>query len=70
MFNGKVVPYFTRWNESRGMSSSILKYVFETIDYRHLSPFSSGVVPFVMRDGHGSWLELPFLKYINDSKTE
>ena len=70
MFKGKVVPCFTRWSESGGMSSTILKEFFETIDHLNLLPRSPGVVPFAMLDGHGSRLELPFLKYINDSTTE
>ena len=52
------------------MSSTILKEIFETIDHLNLMPRSPGVVPFAMFDGHGSRLELPFLKYINDSTTE
>ena len=70
MFKGKVVPSFTRWSESGGMSSTILKEIFEAIDHLNLLPRSPGVVPFAMLDGHGSRLELPFLKYINDFTTE
>ena len=70
MFKGKVVPCFTRWSESGGMSSTILKEFFETIDHFKLLPRTPGVIPFAMLDGHGSRLELPFLKYINDSTTE
>ena len=40
------------------------------IDYLNLLPRSPGVVPFAMVDGHGSRLELPFLKYINDTTTK
>ena len=45
------------------MSSTILKDFFETIR-------TPRVLPFAMLDGHGSRLELPFLKYINDKATE
>ena len=70
MFNGKVVPCFTRWSESGGMSSTILKECFETIDHFKLLPRTPGVFPFAILDGHGSRLEVPFLKYINDKTTE
>ena len=33
-------------------------------------PRTPGVLPFTMLDGHGSRLELPFLKYINNKTTE
>ena len=42
----------------------------ETIDHLNFPSRLPGVVPFVMLDGHGSWLGLPFLKYINDSTPE
>ena len=70
MFNGKVVHYFTRWSEPGDMFSSIIKDFFETIDYHNLLPRPPGVVPFTMLDRHLNRLELTFLKYINDSKTE
>ena len=70
MFKGKVVPWFTRWSESGGVSSTILKEFFETINHFQLLPRTPGFLPFVMLDGHGSRLELPFLKYINNKTTE
>ena len=70
MFKGKVVPYFTRWSESGGMSSTILKDFFETIDHLNLLPRAPGVLPFTILDGHKSRLELPFLKYINNKTIE
>ena len=45
-------------------------FYFETIEYHNLLPRPPGVVPFAMLDGHKSRLELIFLKYINNSKTE
>ena len=48
------------------MSSTILQIFFETIDHFKLLSRIPGVLPFVMLDGHGRRLELPFLKYIND----
>ena len=41
------------------------KKKIETIDHLNLLPRLPGIVPFAMLDGHGSHLELPFLKYIN-----
>ena len=70
MFKGKVVLCFTRWSESGGMSSTILKEFFETIDHFKLVPRTPGIFLFAMLDGHGSRLELPFLKYSNDKITE
>ena len=52
------------------MSSTILKEMFETIDYFEFPLRTSGVLPFAMPDGHGSQLALPFLKYVNDKTTE
>ena len=70
MFKGKVVPCFTRWSELGGMSSTILKDFFETIDHLKLLHRTPGGLPFAMLDGHESRFELPFLKYINDKTTE
>ena len=70
MIKGKVIPCFTRLSELGGMSSTILKEFFETIDYFNLLPRVNGVVPFAMLGGHRSRFELPFLKYIDDSAIE
>ena len=50
MFEDKVVPYFTRWNECGGMISNISKEIFETIDHFNLLPRINGIVPFVVFD--------------------
>ena len=70
MFKGKVIPCFTHRSESGGVSSTILKELFETIDQLNLLPRSLGVISFSILDGHGSRLELPFLIYSNASTTE
>jgi len=31
---------------------------------------NNSIKPFLLLDGHGSWLELPFLQYINNPATE
>ena len=46
------------------------KKKIETIDHLNLLPRLPGIVPFAKLDGHESRLELPFLKYSNDSTTE
>jgi hypothetical protein len=38
----------------------------EQMDHLNLFPRTDGIKPFLLLDGHGSRLELPFLEYIND----
>ena len=67
-FRGKKVPAVIRWHESASITSEILVEVFQTMDHHDLFPRSHGVKPFVLIDGHGSRLEMPFLTYVNNPK--
>ena len=67
-FRGKKVPAFIRWHESASITSEILVEMLQTIDALDLFPRKEGVKPFLLLDGHGSRLQLPFLQYINKPK--
>ena len=63
MFKVTVVPCFTRWSECDGMTSNILKEIFEIIDHYNLLLRIHDVVPFAMLDVYGSRLKLLFIVY-------
>ena len=65
-YRGKKVPALVRWHESGSITSEILVDILKTIDSYELFPRNDGVKPFLLLDGHGSRLELPFLNYINN----
>ena len=65
-YRGKQVPCFIRWSKKGGITSEILKQILETIDHLGLVTRTEGRLPALIVDGHGSRLELPFVKYIND----
>ena len=64
-FRGKEVPALVRWNESGNITSDILVEALSTLDVMKVIPRNDNVKPFLLLDGHGSRLELPFLNYIN-----
>jgi len=64
-FKGKKVPAFIRWHESASITTQILVEALTTLDSYQLFHRTDAVKPFLMLDGHGSRLELPFLQYIN-----
>jgi len=68
IFRGKKIPAFVRWHESASITSDILVQALQTMDALDLFPRTDGVKPFLLLDGHGSRLQLPFLKYINEPK--
>ena len=47
------------------ITSQILANLLEKLDQLEVFPRIDGVRPFLLLDGHGSRLELPFLNYIN-----
>jgi len=65
-YKGKKVPALVRWHESGSITSQILVEILKTLDLYNLFPRNDGVKPFLLLDGHGSRLELPFLQYINN----
>ncbi len=48
------------------MLSELLVSFLKHMDTLDLFPREDGVTPFLLLDGHGSRLELPFLQYINN----
>ena len=67
-FREKKIPAFVRWHDSASMTSDILIEMLQAIDTLDLFPRLDGVKPFLLFDGHGSWLQLPFLQYINNPR--
>ena len=67
---GKVVPCFVRFQPKGGMTSVILKDILRTLDELEVFPRVNGLKPFLLVDGHGSRLEIPFLEYINEPDHE
>ena len=47
------------------MTTTILTYMFKTLDELKLFHRSGGKIPFFLLDGHGSRMENEFLEYIN-----
>eukprot|EP00978_Attheya_sp_CCMP212_P006142 scaffold13838_cov51-Attheya_sp.AAC.1 len=69
-FRGKTIPCMVRWSKKGGMTSEILTDCLRTMDEQELFPRVNGIKPFLIIDGHNSWLELPFLDYINNPDNE
>mmetsp|Transcript_25354 Transcript_25354/g.42135 ORF Transcript_25354/g.42135 Transcript_25354/m.42135 type:complete len:173 (+) Transcript_25354:316-834(+) len=67
IFRGKEVPAFVCCTTKGGISSELLMQMLKRMDNLDLFPrVPDGPLPFLLLDGHGSRLQLPFLKYIND----
>jgi hypothetical protein len=65
-FRGKEVPCVVANTENGSITSELLASFLEHMDKLELFPRTDpNVKPFLLLDGHGSRLELPFLKYIN-----
>ena len=65
-YRGRKMPALNQWHESGSITSQIIVEMLQTIDSNKLFPWNDGVKPFLLLDGHGSQLELPFLNYINN----
>jgi hypothetical protein len=65
-FKGKEVPCVVCNTENGSITSELLVSFLKHMDALNLFPRDNGVMPFLLLDGHGSRLELPFLKYINE----
>ena len=64
-YQGKEVPCLTRWSPKGSITSQILVDILATID--QLGVIDRTIAkPFLLLDGHGSRLEIPFLSYIHD----
>ena len=68
-FKGKQVPCVVAHTESGSITSkllaSFLKHMDDLQDFPRNDP---NVKPFLLLDGHGSRLELPFLSYVNNQE--
>lgn len=65
-YRGKEVPCLVCNTENGSITSDLLKLFLEKMDKLDLFPRNEhGTKPFLLLDGHGSRLELPFLQYIN-----
>jgi hypothetical protein len=70
-FQGKEVPCVIANTENGSITSELLASFLEHMDRLELFPRSDpNIKPFLLLDGHGSRLELPFLKYINTEAHE
>jgi len=67
-FRNKKVPALIRWTESASITSQVLVEALQVMDELELFPRTDTVKPFLLLDGHGSRLEMPFLHYINNPK--
>jgi len=65
-FKGKQVPCMVSSIDSSSITSELLVSFLEHMDKLELFPRIDGLKPFLLLDGHGSRLELPFLQYVND----
>ena len=62
-FNGVDVPEFICCSPKVGITSNLLAQMFQRMDQFNFSPQTqTGPVPFLLLDGHGSRLHLPFLR--------
>jgi len=68
-FRGQKVPCFIATTPKGSITSTLLKSMLQRLDKTGIYPRKPGQpTPFLLLDGHGSRLELPFLSYINDEK--
>ena len=64
--NGIAIPCFCAWSEKGSMTTDILTRILETLDYLEVFDRSTGINPYLLLDGHGSRMGLPFLRYITN----
>ena len=61
VYHGKKVPALVQWQENASITSEILVEMLQTLDTMDLIPHNdSNTKPFILLDGHGSSLEIPF----------
>ena len=67
-FRGQKIPCHVTCSPKGSITSTILADMLKWIDGHGVFPrVPGGPTPFLLLDGHGSRLEVPFLKYINDT---
>jgi hypothetical protein len=66
-FRGKDIPSLIACSPKRSITSEILKQALKRLDKLGIyERVSGGPIPFLFLDAHGSRLQVPFLKYVND----
>jgi hypothetical protein len=70
LFWGKEAPCIVSNTDSGLISSELLVSFLKKMDELKLLPRMDGLKPFLLLDGHGSRLELPFLQYLNSPDHE
>ena len=67
-FRGKDIPALVACSPKGSITSEILKLALKRLDELEIYPrVPGGPIPFLLLDAHDSQLQVPFLKYINDS---
>jgi hypothetical protein len=64
-FKGKKIPCYCCCSESDSINGKLLTKISTYLGSLDLFDRSTGLKPFLILDGHGSWFELEFLEYIN-----
>jgi hypothetical protein len=64
-YNGKEIPCFLGASPKASITSELLMSMLKYMDELDLFERST-CTPFLLLDGHGSRMQLPFLKYINE----
>ena len=64
-YKNKEVPCCVSCSDNGSIISKILASFLKQLDGLDLFPRRKGLKPFLLLDGHGSQLELPFLQYVN-----
>jgi len=66
-FRGCKIPCYVTATPKGSITSEVLRNMLRRIDQTGACPrVPGGSTPFLLLDGHGSRLELPFLSYVND----
>ena len=67
MFNGTNIPCYINASPKGSITFDILADILKWIDDKGVYPQKeNGPTPFLLLDGHGSRLGVPFLSYINN----
>ena len=64
------MPCIVSNTDSGSITSELLVSFLKKMEELDLFPRTDGLKPFLLLDGHGSRLELPFLQYINSPNHE
>ena len=64
IFQGKVVLCLTRWSPKGSVTLKSIVDILANLDHIRVFNCTDVKNPFLFLDGHGSWFELPFLKYV------